>query len=150
MSDALERHVEGVGAVEREDEALRAFAVEELVEPVAAVVEGALGGEGHLVPGPAGVGEVVPGEAVERLVDGLGLGETGGGVVEVDGHGSTLDGTGIAPTAWPTMCDRHGVIRAVVGRCRYVGDLPPRGWVYDFDRRSGMLTIQYIGDRSRA
>ena len=60
------------------------FAVEELVEQMPAVVEGALGGEGHLVPGPAGVGQRLPGEAVQGLVDGFGLGETGGGVVEVD------------------------------------------------------------------
>ena len=81
---ALERHVEGVGAVEREDKPLRPLAVEELVEQVPAVVEGALGGQRHLVAGAAGIGQVVPGEAVEGLVDALGLGEAGGGVVEVD------------------------------------------------------------------
>ena len=53
---------------------------------VAGVVEGALGGEGHLVPGAAGVGQRLAREAVQGLVDGLGLGEAGGGVVEVK-HG---------------------------------------------------------------
>src|SRR5262249_49097804 len=59
---------------------------EELVEQVAGVVEGVLGGEGHLVAGAAGVGQALAREVVEGLVDGLGLGEAGGGVVEVD-HG---------------------------------------------------------------
>ena len=88
--DALEGHVEGVGAVEREDEAFRLLAVEELVEQMAAVVEGVFGGEGHLVAGPAGVGKVMPREAIEGLVDGFGFGETGGGVVEVDHDGCSL------------------------------------------------------------
>ena len=49
-----------------------------------AVVEGMLGGQRHLVSGPAGIGEALPREAIEGLIDGFGLGETGGGVVEVD------------------------------------------------------------------
>ena len=61
--DALEGHVEGVGAVEGEGEAFRPLAVEELVEQVAAVVEGAFGGQGHLVAGAAGVGEVLRAKA---------------------------------------------------------------------------------------
>ena len=84
FQDALEGHVERVGAVEREDEALRLLAMKELVEPMPAIVEGAFGGQGHLVPGPARIGEVVAGEVVQGLVDRLGLGETRGGVVEVD------------------------------------------------------------------
>ena len=44
----------------------------------------ALGGEGHLVPGPAGIGQLRPREAVEGLVDRFRLGETRGGIVEVD------------------------------------------------------------------
>src|SRR5262249_2516285 len=63
---------------------LRTVAVEELVEQVASVVEGTFGGQGHLVAGPAGVGQGAASKAVEGLVDGLGLGEAGGGIVEVD------------------------------------------------------------------
>src|SRR5262249_37764575 len=66
------------------DEAFRLLPAEELVEQVAAVVEGALGGQGHLVSGAAGVGELRAREGVERPVDGLRLGEAGRGVVEVD------------------------------------------------------------------
>src|SRR5262249_13040032 len=83
VQHALERHVQGVGAVEGEDEPVGAAAVEEPVEPVAGVVEGVLGGQGHLVPGPAGVGQRVPGEVVEGGVYALGLRETGGRVIEV-------------------------------------------------------------------
>jgi len=57
--DALECHVERVGAVEREDEALRPFAVEKLIQEMPAIIEGALGGEGHFMPGPAGLAKSV-------------------------------------------------------------------------------------------
>ena len=88
LEHPLEGHIERVGAVEREDEALGRFAVEELVEHVAGVVQGVLGRQGHLVAGAARVSEVLAGEAVKGLVNGFGLGETGGGVIEVDHRGS--------------------------------------------------------------
>src|SRR5207248_6131558 len=84
VEDALEGHVEGVGAVEREGESLRRLAVEQLVEQMAAVVQGMLGGQRHLVSGAAGIGEAPARESVESLVDGLRFGITGSGVVEVN------------------------------------------------------------------
>ena len=84
MQHALESHVQSIGAIEREDEALRILAVKELVEPMPAVIEHALGGQGHLVPGPPRIGQVLAGKVVQGLVDRLGLGETRGCVVEVD------------------------------------------------------------------
>ncbi len=74
----------------REDPALGRLAAEELVEAMTRVVEHSLRGDGHAVPRPPGVGQARAGEAVERLVDRLGLGKTGGGVVEVD-HGRCPD-----------------------------------------------------------
>jgi hypothetical protein len=82
--NALECHVQGVGAVESEDEALRFAAVKELVEQMASFVERMLGGESHLVSSAAGIGETLAREAVEGLIDGFGLGKTRRGVVEVD------------------------------------------------------------------
>src|SRR5262249_38236687 len=90
LQHALERHVQRVGAVEREDESVRPFAVEELIQEVPAIVEGAFGGEGHLVPRPAGIGQLAAGEAIQSLINRLRLREAGGGVVEVD-HGVPLD-----------------------------------------------------------
>ena len=87
IEHALEGDVERVGAVESEDQPLRPGPVEELVEPVPAVVEDALGRDGHLVPGPAGVGKLRAAEAIQCRVDGFRLRKTGGGVVEVGGHG---------------------------------------------------------------
>ena len=113
------------------------LAVEEAVEPVPAVVEGVLGGQGHLVPGPAGVGELRPGEAVEGLVDGLRLGETGGGVVEVvvmaselarcsDRRRRSADDFAVEFSA----IDIAGVDRLA---SRYAGDLPACGVGVHFD-----------------
>jgi len=71
--DALEGHVEGVGAVEGEGEAFRPLAVEELVEEVAAVVEGASAARascGRRGRGWRGLAR----ESVERPVDGFGFG----------------------------------------------------------------------------
>ena len=82
----LDGQVQPIGAVEREDPALGALPLEELVEGVPAVVEDPLRGQGHPVARPTGVGQGRPGKLVERLIDGLGLGEAGGGIVEVD-HG---------------------------------------------------------------
>ncbi len=82
--DAFECHVQTIGAVEREDEALRPFAVEELIEQVPAVIQSALGGKRHLVPGAPRIGEIVAGEVIQRLVHRFRLGKTGGGVVEID------------------------------------------------------------------
>ena len=121
VEDALEGHVEGVGAVEGEDEALRRLAVEELVEQVPAVVEGALGGEGHLVAGAAGVGQARAREGVEGLVDGLGLGKTGGGVVEIDhadahlarDHGRSSR-TGMRAISWPSRTSGTDSSTAIV------------------------------------
>src|SRR5262249_14369571 len=73
------------------DEALGLLAAEELVEQVAAVVQGALGGQRHLVACAAGVGQRLARELIQRAVDGLGLGEAGGGVGEV-GHRVTRGG----------------------------------------------------------
>src|SRR5262249_43729772 len=143
---------------EGEDPAFRLLAAEELVEQVPAVVQGVLGGQGHLVAGPAGVGEALACEGVEGLVDGLGLGEAGGGVVEVDGHwlahagasGGNRSAMAIGPTvAVPRVIETipGGVI---TWRWRYVGFLPARGRVYASICRSGMFTIQYTGMRARA
>src|SRR5260370_21747495 len=82
--DSLERHVQRVRAVEGEDESLRPVAVKELIEQMPAVVERALGRQSHLVPRPSRIGEIIPRKAIERLIDRLRLGETRGGVVEVD------------------------------------------------------------------
>ena len=87
LDHALDRQVQSVGAVVSEDPALGRLAAKELVEPMSRVVEHPLGRHGHPMPGPAGVGQAGSREAVEGLIDRLGLGEAGGGVVEVD-HGS--------------------------------------------------------------
>jgi hypothetical protein len=84
VQHALERHVQGIGAVESEYPAVRRPAVEELVEPMTGIIQHAFRGEGHLVTSPAGIGERVPREAIESGVDALGLRETRGGVIEVD------------------------------------------------------------------
>src|SRR5262245_9535 len=86
LQHALECHVQGVGAVQREDEPFRCPTVEEPVKPMSAVVEGMFRGEGHLVTGPARVGNARPPESVHGLVDGLRLRERRRGVVEVNGH----------------------------------------------------------------
>ncbi len=110
---ALECHVQGIGAVESEDEALGSFAVEELVEQMAGIVEGAFGSQCHLVPGSTRVGEVLAGEAVESLIDGFGLGETGGGVIEVNHVAQIAKGrssfTGILASSRPSRT--NGTVR---------------------------------------
>ena len=60
--------------------------MKKLVEPMPAIIEHPLGGQGHLVSRPARIGQVLPGKAIHGLVDRLGLGETRGGVIEID-HG---------------------------------------------------------------
>jgi len=82
--DSLDRQVQPVGAVERKDPALRSFAAKELVERVSRIVQCSLGPDCHPVPGPARVRQAGSRETIEGLVDGFGLGEAGGGVVEVD------------------------------------------------------------------
>jgi hypothetical protein len=81
--NSLERHVQGIGAVEGEDETLWTLAVKELVEQMTGIVESTFGSQCHLVPGSAWIGEVLASEAVEGLVDGFGLGETRRCIVEV-------------------------------------------------------------------
>ena len=88
----FERHVEGVGAVERERPAVGVAAVEEPVEPVPGVGERVFGRERHLVPGASGVGECMPREVVESGVDALRLGETRRRVVEVGHRGAFVTG----------------------------------------------------------
>ena len=70
---AFQRDVEGIGAVESENPAIRIFAGEELVEQVAGVVERAFGFHGHAVPGAAGVGHGITGEPVHGDIDRFGL-----------------------------------------------------------------------------
>ena len=96
LEDALEGHVERVGAVEREDEAFQLVAVKELVEAMPAVVEGPLGGEGHLVArrGPDWPGS--RGQSVHGLVDRLRLRKTRRGVVEIN-HGCFGCRRGVPP-----------------------------------------------------
>ena len=137
VQDALEGHVQRVGAVEGEDEALGRLAVEELVEQVAGVVEGALGGQGHLVPGAAGVGEVVAREAVEGLVDAprawgnwwrrcrgrfMACRHCGRGSRSATRFGAT----GLSATTSGSDIGRDG-IRAACSY--YAGDGPRLGWV---------------------
>ena len=86
LDDPFDRQVQSVGAVEREDPALGGFAAKELVERVPRRVERPLGGDGHAVPCPARVRQAGASEPVQGLIDRLGLGKAGGGVVEVD-HG---------------------------------------------------------------
>jgi hypothetical protein len=86
LEHALECHVKRIGAIEREHEPFRPFAAEEAIEPVPRIVERVLGGQSHLVPGSARIGQRLPRELVERLIDRLGLGERSSCVVEVD-HG---------------------------------------------------------------
>ena len=81
---SLKRHVECVGAVQREDKSFGSLAMEKLIEEMPGIIQGALCRQGHLVPCPAWIGEILAGETVEGLVDRLGLGKTGSGVVEVD------------------------------------------------------------------
>ena len=59
IQDALEGDIERVGAIERENESLGRRAVKELIEPMPAVVEDALGRQRHLVPAATGIGEFV-------------------------------------------------------------------------------------------
>src|SRR5579884_1512896 len=81
---AFESHVQGVGAIQREDETLGTLAVEKLVQQMAAVIEGALGRQGHLMAGSTGIGQVGASETIEGLIDAFRFGEAGGGVIEVD------------------------------------------------------------------
>src|SRR5262245_21482078 len=83
-NEPLDRDVERVGAIEREDPALGGIAAKKLVEDMAAMVERSLGGDGHAMTPPARIGQAVAGEIVECPIDRLGLGKAGGGVVEVD------------------------------------------------------------------
>src|SRR5438874_13807806 len=82
--EALKRHVESVGAIQGENEALRPLAVEELIEKVPAIVQSMLCSQSHFMPGATRIGEIGAGEAVQSLIDRLRLGKTGGGVVEID------------------------------------------------------------------
>ena len=89
LERAFHRHVQRIGAVQRKDEPLRPFAVHELVQSMAGIVERMFGRERHLVPGPSRVGERRPREAVHREVNRLGLRETGRRIIEVD-HSASL------------------------------------------------------------
>ena len=84
LDRALDRDVQGVGAIQGEDPAFGVLAVEEPVERVPRLVERPLRLGRHPVPRAAGVGQLGAGELVEREVDRLGLREAGGRVVEVD------------------------------------------------------------------
>ena len=79
LDDAFDREVQPVGAIEREDPPLGAFAAKELVERVPGGVERLLGLHRHPVPGPAGIGQAGAGEPVERLIDHFGLGKASSG-----------------------------------------------------------------------
>ncbi len=87
LDDSLDREVQTVRAVHREDPSLRSLAPEELVEGVTRGVERLLGADGHTMPGSARIRQARSSEAVQGLVDRFGLREAGCGVVEVD-HGS--------------------------------------------------------------
>jgi hypothetical protein len=75
LKDALDRDIQRVGAVQRENPALRTLAVEEAIQGQPRVVDRALGLLGHAMAGPPRVGQLRPGEAVQRLVDRLGFGK---------------------------------------------------------------------------
>src|ERR1700678_3199003 len=90
LEGPLDRDVQSVGAIEREDPALGRGALEELVEHVTSRVKFPFGGDSHPVPCPARVRQAGAGEMVKGLIDGLGLGEAGGGVVEVNHYFATI------------------------------------------------------------
>jgi hypothetical protein len=84
LDSPFDRQVERIGAVERKHPALGAGAAEELVERVPGCVECPLGGNRHPVPCPPRVRQGRARKTIEGLVHRLGLGEAGGGVIEVD------------------------------------------------------------------
>jgi hypothetical protein len=86
IQHALEGHVERIGAIERKNKPLRAFAVKKLIQQMPAIIESTFSRQRHLVPRSARVGEILARETVKGLINGFRLGKTGGSVVEVD-HG---------------------------------------------------------------
>jgi len=54
--------------VHREDNAFRTFAIEQLIEQMATLMQFLLSGEGHFVRSASGVGEVQPGR-IDRASD---------------------------------------------------------------------------------
>src|SRR5271163_2538027 len=84
LDNPFDGEVESVGAIEREDPPLRGCTMEELVEGVPRRVEHTLGRDGHAMPCSPRVCQARAGKLIECLIDRLGLGKTGGGVVEVD------------------------------------------------------------------
>ena len=53
---------------------------------MAAIVQRPFGSQSHFMARTTGVGQIVASEMIERLVDGLGLRKTGGGIIKIH-HG---------------------------------------------------------------
>ena len=65
-------------------QALGSLAAEELIQAMPALVEHSLDSRSHAVTRTPWIGQAGPGESIQRLIHRLWLGETRGGVVEVE------------------------------------------------------------------
>ena len=83
--DALDGEVQGVGAVEGEDQAAGVVDAQQAGQPVAYPGHQRLGLDRHAMAGAAGVGRRLVEKARHRRRHSRRLGEAGGGVVQVDG-----------------------------------------------------------------
>jgi hypothetical protein len=82
---AFDGQIQGVGAVEGEDEVVGVLAIEEAIEALAALGEEVAGFEGLGVCASSRAGANLGGVLGHRFMDGGRLWEAGGGVVEVEG-----------------------------------------------------------------
>ena len=83
MEKPLDGQVQGIGAIERENKMVAVFTMEKPVEPAAAFGEQRAGLDGLAIRAAAGAGAEIGGVADHRFQNLLGLGEAGGGVVEI-------------------------------------------------------------------
>jgi len=88
--DALDGQDQAVGAVEGHDDVVGLGAVEQAGDAFAGFVDDLTGFDGFLIRAAAGGGSYLMGIPVHGLMDGFGLGETGGGVIEIDSSGHIL------------------------------------------------------------
>ena len=81
--EAFDGEVEGLRAVEREDEMVGVFAIEKLVEGDAAGADQLASFDGFVIGAAAGAGAELRGIAAHGLENSGRLWESGGGVVEI-------------------------------------------------------------------
>ena len=102
----LDRQVQPIGAVMSEDPPLGALPTKELIEPMPRVIEHLFGRQSHSMPRSPRVGQTRSGESIHCLIDRLGLGKAGGGIVEIN-HGrfqKSGGGRTMVPRRRMTLC----------------------------------------------